>query len=171
MAWYDSIINAIVNSLEATYIKKDNIVNNLTSTDTDKPLSARQGKTLKDSLDEKADNSDIPTVTSDLTNDSGFLTSVPAHTNSAAASIGIATSLVYGHVKAATSTPAAVTTETASVGTDNGLFARADHSHKHPTYTSRSAGLYRITVDGSGHVSAVSAVSITYNNGVLTVSY
>ena len=32
------------------------------------------------------------------------------------------------------------------------------NKYSHPTYTSRTAGLYKVTVDGSGHVSAVTAV-------------
>ena len=34
-----------------------------------------------------------------------------------------------------------------------------DTKYTHPTYTARSAGLYKITVDGTGHVSAVTAVA------------
>ena len=40
-------------------IDKTDIVDNLTSTDTDKPLSANQGKVLKDEVDLKANDSDV----------------------------------------------------------------------------------------------------------------
>ena len=40
-------------------VDKTNIVDNLTSTDTDKPLSANQGKVLKDEVDLKANDSDV----------------------------------------------------------------------------------------------------------------
>ena len=40
----------------------------------------------------------------------------------------------------------------------NGIAAGAN-AYSHPGYTARSAGLYKITVDGTGHVSAVTAVS------------
>ena len=40
-------------------VDKTDIVNNLTSTDTDKPLSANQGKVLKDEVDLKANDSDV----------------------------------------------------------------------------------------------------------------
>ena len=40
-----------------------------------------QNKVIKGALDNKADSSDVPTKTSDLTNDSGFLTSLPSHTH------------------------------------------------------------------------------------------
>lgn len=51
------------------------VINNLTSDEVIKPLSAKQGKVLKgliDTLEKK-----VPTKTSDITNDSGFLTSIP----------------------------------------------------------------------------------------------
>ena len=40
----------------------------------------------------------------------------------------------------------------------NGIASGAN-AYSHPGYTARSAGLYKITVDGTGHVSAVTAVS------------
>ena len=40
-------------------VNKTDIVNNLTSTDTDKPLSANQGKVLKDEVDLKANDSEV----------------------------------------------------------------------------------------------------------------
>ena len=40
-------------------VDKTDIVDNLTSTDTDKPLSANQGKVLKDEVDLKANDSDV----------------------------------------------------------------------------------------------------------------
>lgn len=68
-------------------VNVSDIKDNLTSTDTNKPLSAKQGKELKTLVDGKASSShthtkseitdfpSIPSKTSDLTNDSGFLTS------------------------------------------------------------------------------------------------
>ena len=47
-------------------IGKTDIVDNLTSTDADKPLSANQGKVLKDEVDLKANDSDLTTHTSDI---------------------------------------------------------------------------------------------------------
>ena len=40
----------------------------------------------------------------------------------------------------------------------DGIAANANN-YSHPTYTSRTSGLYKITVDGTGHVSAVTAVA------------
>lgn len=68
------------------YLQTSDVKDNLTSTDTNKPLSAKQGKELKTLVDGKANSShthtksqitDFPTIpskTSQLTNDSGFLT-------------------------------------------------------------------------------------------------
>ena len=63
---------------------------------------------------------------------------------------------------------------TYGVATDeaNGLMSAADkakldgiasgaNKYTHPSYTSRTSGLYKITVDASGHVSAVTAVTKT----------
>ena len=46
-------------------VDKTDIVDNLTSTDTDKPLSANQGKVLKGEVDKKANAIDLTTHTSD----------------------------------------------------------------------------------------------------------
>ena len=40
----------------------------------------------------------------------------------------------------------------------NGIAANANN-YTHPTYTAKSSGLYKVTVDGTGHVSAVAAVT------------
>ena len=40
----------------------------------------------------------------------------------------------------------------------NGI-ATGANAYSHPSYTARSSGLYKITVDGAGHVSAVTAVT------------
>lgn len=57
-------------SLEKVILSSD-VVNNLTTTSSGFVLDARQGKVLKDLIDAIV----VPTKTSDLTNDSGFITS------------------------------------------------------------------------------------------------
>ena len=69
-------------------LKNTDVVNNLTSTSTAKPLSAAQGKALKDLIDAIV----IPTNTSDLNNDSGFITSETDPVFSASAAAGISSS-------------------------------------------------------------------------------
>ena len=43
---YSEKITKLKNALESVFVKKTDIQNNLTSTDTNKPLSANQGKVL-----------------------------------------------------------------------------------------------------------------------------
>lgn len=47
--WYDSIVTALKTSIEAVFLKKADIVDNLTTNDATKVLSAKQGKSLQDS--------------------------------------------------------------------------------------------------------------------------
>ena len=61
---------SLIESVTSSKVNVDDIVNNLTTTATNKPLSANQGVVLKGLIDAIK----VPTKTSDLTNDSGFLT-------------------------------------------------------------------------------------------------
>ena len=85
-----------------------------------------------------------------------------------------------GHVSAATAVvkaditalgiPSTNTTYNNATTSTDGLMSSEDktkldgiatgaNKYTHPSYTSRTSGLYKITVDGSGHVSAVTAVT------------
>ena len=85
-----------------------------------------------------------------------------------------------GHVSAATAVaksditalgiPAQDTTYSAATTSAAGLMSAADktklegiatgaNKYSHPTYTSKAAGFYKVTVDGTGHVSAATAVT------------
>ena len=61
-----------IDEVTTSKINISDIIDNLTSTDTGKPLSAKQGKVLKDLLTDLAGK--IPTKTSQLANDSGYIT-------------------------------------------------------------------------------------------------
>ena len=50
-------------------------------------------------------------------------------------------------------------TITPDVANDKLTIAATDTVYTHPTYTSKNSGLYKITVDGTGHVSAATAVA------------
>ena len=74
-----------------------------------------------------------------------------------------------GHVTAITSRTITIPNTTASTSA-NGLMSKTDKSkldgiaaganaYTHPSYTAKSSGLYKVTVDGSGHVSAATAVT------------
>lgn len=62
---------SLIDSITTSKVSVSDIVNNLTSTATNKPLSAAQGAVLKALIDAIT----VPTKTSQLDNDSGFLTS------------------------------------------------------------------------------------------------
>lgn len=54
-------------SLFNIFSKISDIKDDLTSTDSNKPLSANQGKELKTQIDSKIDSSDVTTVTATIT--------------------------------------------------------------------------------------------------------
>jgi len=60
----------LIDGITTGKVSVDDIVDSLTSTATNKPLSAKQGKVLKDMVDGIV----VPTKVSELTNDSGYLT-------------------------------------------------------------------------------------------------
>ncbi|MBR5583175.1 MAG: hypothetical protein IKW21_01455, partial [Lachnospiraceae bacterium] len=62
-------------NIPSEYLTESDVINNLTSSVINQPLSAKQGAVLKGLID--ATEKKIPNKTSQLTNDSGFLTSVP----------------------------------------------------------------------------------------------
>lgn len=61
---------SLIDGITTGKVSVDDIVNNLTSTVANKPLSAKQGKVLKDMIDSIV----VPTKVSQLTNDAGYLT-------------------------------------------------------------------------------------------------
>lgn len=63
---------SLIDGVTTSKVSVADIVDNVTSTATNKPLSAKQGKVLKDLITALTDS--IPTKTSQLTNDSGFKT-------------------------------------------------------------------------------------------------
>lgn len=60
----------LIDGITTSKINVDDIINNLTTNTSNKPLSAAQGVALKALIDAIA----VPTKTSELTNDSGYLT-------------------------------------------------------------------------------------------------
>ena len=46
--WYDTAVSSVVTALEAVFLKKSSIADNLTTNDATKVLSAKQGKALND---------------------------------------------------------------------------------------------------------------------------
>jgi hypothetical protein len=64
----------LIDNITTNKVNVTDIINNLTTNTADKPLSAAQGVALKALIDAIT----VPTKTSQLTNDSKFLTSVPS---------------------------------------------------------------------------------------------
>ncbi len=122
--------------------------------------------------------SNIPTKTSELTNDSGFVTGaelpegVQVVDNLTSTLTNSALSANQGRVlksevdgKAAASHTHATATTTAA-----GFMSASDRSkldgiatgankYTHPAYTAKTSGLYKVTVDSTGHISGATAVT------------
>lgn len=64
----------------------------------------------------------------------------------------------FGHGHDAATTSAAGFMSAADKSKLNGI-ATGANKYTHPSYTSRTSGLYKVTVDGTGHVSGVAAVT------------
>lgn len=69
---------SLIDAITTSKVSVADIIDNLTTSSSIKPLSAKQGVALKALIDAIT----VPTKTSQLTNDSGFLTSLPDHTHS-----------------------------------------------------------------------------------------
>lgn len=90
---------------------------------------------------------------------------IPAHTNATGATVGIATTSLFGHVRASGATP--LMDGTAAVGTDNGYFAR--EAHVHPTDTSRASSTHvHGNITNTGAIGTTAGLPIkTTTSGVL----
>lgn len=122
------------------------IQDNLTSTSTTESLSANQGKVLKGLVDGKAASSHTHSA---YVNQNAFSNVVVGSTTVAADTATDTLTLVAG--SNVTITPDATN--------DKITIASKDTVYTHPTYTSKPSGLYKVTVDGTGHVSATAAVT------------
>lgn len=65
---------SLIDNITTNKVNVDDIINNLTTNTSNKPLSAAQGVVLKELIDAIV----IPTKVSELTNDTGYLTSIPS---------------------------------------------------------------------------------------------
>ena len=113
-------------------------------------------------------NITVPTKVSELTNDSGYKTTDNNTTYTLEKNENTIT-LIGSDGSKSNVTDANTTYSVASTST-NGLMSASDktkldgiasgaNKYTHPSYTTRSSGLYKITVDSTGHVSATSAVT------------
>lgn len=142
------------------------VINNLTSDDTGSALSAAQGKVLKALID--AINTDME--------DKGagdMLKSVYDTNGNGKVDNADNADKVNNHTVASDVPSGAKFTDTTysvATTTANGLLSSSDkakldgiatgaNKYTHPAYTAKAAGLYKVTVDSTGHVSAVATVS------------
>lgn len=113
-------------------------------------------------------NITVPTRTSELTNDSGFKTSDSNTTYTLSKSGNRIT--LQGSDGTSTYVTDSDTTYTTSTTSSNGLMSYSDklkldnidsyaNNYIHPSYSSKSNGLYKIAVDSTGHVSGATAVT------------
>lgn len=153
------------------------VIDSLTESDVDRPLSAKMGKYLNDNKVDEATVRSIISSTTGLTVVDNLLSSSDTaalsanmgrvlneskadkiHTSSSGSTYGVASSSLFGHTRASEVTP--LMDGTAAIGTDNGRYARADHVH--PSDISRA-----LASDLTAHTSA----SMRSENGVHELRY
>ena len=125
-------------------------------------LMTSTDKTKLDSVAASANNYSHPTYTSYASALRKFTTDTSGHVSATAA---VAKSDITGlGIPAQDTTYAAATTAAAGLMTAamvtklNGI-ATGANAYTHPTYTSAASGLYKVAVDGTGHVSGATAVA------------
>ena len=139
--------------IATTEFVKNQVVDDVTSSDVDRPLSANMGKWLASN---KVDVNDVLQIIADtpLVNVVDYLDSTDSyaalsanmghqlnltkapwvHTSPSGSTYGRATVDLFGHARASVIDP--LMDGISSIGTDDGYFARSDH--RHPTDTSRA---------------------------------
>lgn len=138
-------------------------------------------------ITDKAVDVTVPTAVSELTNDSGYQTASDAATAVAAIvaeapeaydTLKEIADWISSHADSASAMNTAITTNAGDIAelktligtlpetaTSTNVIAYISEmidsieEYTHPTYTEQASGLYKITVDGTGHVSAVEAVT------------
>ena len=139
--------------IATTEYVKNQVINNLISYDSDRPLSANMGRVLNQT---KADTKDVTALINDLeltrvidslesldptaalsANMGRYLDLIKAprvHTSPSGSTYGQATAALFGHVRASEIDP--LMDGIVWQGTDDGRYARADH--RHPTDSTRA---------------------------------
>ena len=97
----------------------------------------KNGSDLTPNSSSRKVNITVPTKVSELTNDSGYKTTDTTYENATTSTDGLMSS----------------EDKTKLDGVATGA-----NKYVHPSYTSKASGLYKVTVDSTGHVSATSAV-------------
>lgn len=159
-------VSDYTDKLATTKYVKDQVINDTTSEDINRPLSAAMGKYLeskKASIDDVArmiadtplmnitDNLQSTAIDSALSANMGRelnLTKAPkVHTSPSGSTFGRANADLFGHARASSLDP--LMNGECEVGTDDGYYARADHRHPSDV-TKQNVNLAKaITVDGN----------------------
>jgi hypothetical protein len=99
----------------------------------------------------------LKSTASDVSVDRTSNSKIPSSVSTAQGLVDVLGNLAFKDTIADATTSASGLMTAAMVTKLNGIASGAN-AYSHPTYTSRAAGLYKITVDGTGHVSAATAV-------------
>ena len=102
-----------------------------------------------------ATKASVPTKVSSLTNDSGYQTSSQV---SSTVSAALQSYSKNDHTHAA-ATPSAAGLMSAADKSKLDSVSNNANAYAHPSYTAKSSGFYKVTVDSTGHVSATAAVA------------
>ena len=167
---------SLIEGITTSKVNVSDIVNDLTTNITDKPLSAAQGvviKNLIDLLEEELDshtgNTTVHITSTERTNwnsakthaDAAHAPSNAEKNQNAFSNVVVGSTTIAADSATDTLTLVAGSniTLTPDAANDKVTIAATDTVYTHPTYTSKSSGLYKITVDGTGHVSGTAAVA------------
>ena len=99
----------------------------------------------------------LKTTASDVSVDRTSNSKIPSSVSTAQGLADVLGNLAFKDTIADATTSASGLMTAAMVSKLNGIASGAN-AYSHPGYTARTAGLYKITVDGTGHVSAATAV-------------
>lgn len=140
-------------NIATTKFVKSQVVDNLTSDDTNRPLSANMGKildgektTIQDVLyiientpllnivDNLTSNDTYSALSANMGRQLNLIKADKVHTASSGSTYGRSSAQVFGHARAGSSNP--LMDGEAEVGTDDGYYSRADH--RHPTDETRA---------------------------------
>lgn len=122
----------LIDTITTSKIGVSDIVNDLLTNASDKPLSAAQGVILKTLIDESLFSNHFGTTSGTICqgNDSRLSNSrTPTSHASTYSTYGLASSSKYGHAKASSTVPKS--NGSAAAGSEESTFARGDHVHPH----------------------------------------
>ena len=102
-----------------------------------------------------ATKASIPTKVSSLANDSGYQTSSQV-SSTVSTALQSYSKTDHSH---AVATPSAAGLMSAADKSKLDSVANNANAYSHPSYTAKSSGFYKVTVDSTGHVSATAAVA------------